>query len=101
MPHQKPDLSIPQSVLIPFALATVLLAGIAHSAEAITDQPSCDASLADAEGVLVAANIDSTTFRRLNDQLVEIRNLCAQEDYDSARVAMRTVIDVLKEEKGK
>lgn len=79
--------SIVASTVLAFALA--LGCNPAHAAEPITDQQSCNAALSAAETAIVNANIDSTAFRMLNDQLVKIRGLCAQQDFANAAAEMR------------
>ena len=85
-------------------IATVSIAAIllifsawpAFSAEPITDQESCGTALTKAEDAIVRANIDSGTFRVLNDQLVEMRALCGKDDYPGAEIKLSEVMNALK-----
>ena len=56
------------SVLVA-AILVIFSAWPAFSAEPIADQQSCGAALTKAEETIVRANIDSATFRALNDKL--------------------------------
>ena len=86
-------------------IATVLVAATlvicsawpAISAEPITDQESCGTALTKAEDTIVRANIDSGNFRVLNDHLVDMRALCAQEDYAGAETKLLDVMNALKD----
>jgi len=69
----------------------------ASSAEPITDQESCGTALTKAEDTIVRANIDSGNFRVLNDHLVDMRALCAQEDYAGAETKLLDVMNALKD----
>ena len=79
------------------AILVIFSAWPASSAEPITDQESCGTALTKAEDAIVRANIDSGTFRALNDQLVEMRALCAKEDYAGAETKLLEVMNVLKD----
>ena len=84
------------SVLVA-AILVIFSAWPAFSAEPITDQESCGAALTKAEDTIVRANIDSGTFRILNDHLVDMRALCAQEDYPGAETKLLDVMNALKD----
>jgi len=86
-----PEATTIRSILASIVLACFLAFGCspAYSAETITDQQSCNAALSAAETAIVNASIDSTAFRMLNDQLVKIRDLCAQQDFSNAGVQLR------------
>ena len=88
------------AVIVAVLVAAILVicsAGPVFSAEPITDQESCETALTKAEDTIVRANIDSGTFRALNDQLVEMRALCAQEDYAGAETKLLKVMNTLKD----
>ena len=97
--------SIGNQVLHAALISTVLTAAIlvifatrsALSAERITNQESCGTALTKAEDAIVRANIDSGTFRVLNDYLVDMRALCAQEDYPGAETKLLDVMKALKD----
>lgn len=97
--------SIGNQALHAAVIVTVLIAAFlviisswpAVSAERITDQENCGTALTKAEDAIVRANIDSGTFRALNDQLVEMRALCAKEDYAGAETKLLEVMNVLKD----
>jgi hypothetical protein len=82
-------------------LLAAMLAGIlarpALAAERIADQDGCMAALNKAEDAIVRANIDSSTFRVLNDQLVEMRTLCGREDFPGAESKLADVTTALKD----
>ena len=85
-----------QSVLIVAALA--VFSGWPEAfAEPITDQQNCGTELGKAEDAIVRANIDSGTFRVLNDQLVEMRALCEKQDYSGAQTKLADVMSALKD----
>lgn len=79
------------------AIFAVCVAGPALSAGAIADKNSCLQELTKAEDAIVRANIDSSTFRQLNDQLVEMRRLCDTEDYPGAQTRLLDVMNALKD----
>jgi len=79
------------------AIFVSISAGLAMSAGRIADQESCMAALNGAEDAIVRANIDSGTFRVLNDQLVEMRALCGREDYPGAESKLTDVTNALKD----
>ena len=79
-----------------FAIGVVLGIGPVYSADAITDQQTCNAALSAAENTIVNANIDSTAFRVLNDHLVKIRDLCGKQDYANAEAEMRAFNELKK-----
>jgi len=91
--------------LLAAMVVTVMVVGIfvifsarpAFSAERITDQESCGTALTKAEDAIVRANIDSGTFRALNDQLVEMRALCGKDDYAGAETKLVDVMNALKD----
>lgn len=97
--------SIGNQALHTAVIVTVLVAAIfvifsawpAFSAEAITDQQSCGAALTKAEETIVRANIDSGTFRALNDKLVDMRALCGKNDYAGAQIKLADVMTALKD----
>ena len=68
----------------------------AISAEPITDRESCEMALSKAEAKIVGADIDSGTFRALNDQLVEMQSLCSQENFPGAETKLLAVMNVLE-----
>ena len=84
------------SVLVA-AILVIFSAWPASSAEPITNQENCGAAIANAEVTIVRANIDSGTFRALNDQLVDMRDLCAQDDYAGAETKLANVMNALKD----
>ena len=96
--------SINNQALHALVIVTVLVAAIlvifsawpAYSAEPITNQESCATALSKAEDAIVRANIDSGTFRVLNDHLVDMRALCAQQDYARAETKLLDVMNALK-----
>jgi len=79
------------------AIFVLFFAWPAFSAEPITDQESCRTALTAAEDAIVRANIDSDTFRLLNDQLVETRALCDQDNYTAAEPKLAGVMNTLKD----
>jgi hypothetical protein len=78
------------------AVFGIIPAASAISAERITDRNSCGAAVTTAEDAIVRANIDSNTFRLLNDQLVETRVLCDQDNYSAAESKLAGVMNALK-----
>ncbi len=84
------------SVLVA-AILVIFSAWPASSAEPITSQENCGAALTEAEDAIVRANIDSGAFRVLNDHLVDMRALCAQEDYAKAETKLLDVMNALKD----
>lgn len=100
-----PVRSIGNQALHTLVIVTVLVAAMlvifsawpAFSAEPITDQKSCGAALTEAENTIVRANINSGTFRALNDQLVEMRALCGKNDYAGAQTKLAGVMTALKD----
>lgn len=86
--------SYPRSVAVAAWLVPVVMPS-AFAAGAIVDQQSCLAELAGAEEMIVRADIDSTTFRGLSDQLAEMRALCEADDYAGAQTKLRNVINAL------
>jgi hypothetical protein len=85
-----------QVVLIA-AISAAVSALPALSAGAITDQQSCMTELGKAEDAIVRADIDSATFRLLNDQLVEMRTMCGNEDFAGAQTKLLDVMNALKD----
>ena len=87
-----------RSVVALKILATSVVLGIGpvYSADAISDQQTCNAALSNAENTIVNANIDSKTFRVLNDHLVKIRGLCGKQDFASAEAEMRAFNELRK-----
>jgi len=88
------------AVIVTVVIAVILVifsAWPAFSAELITNQESCGAALTKAEDTIVRANIDSGNFRILNDHLVDMRSLCAQEDYAGAEAKLLDVMNALKD----
>lgn len=83
--------------LLMIAILAIFSAMPAYSAEPINDPESCKAALNGAEDTIVRADIDSATFRLLNDQLVEMRNLCAQQDYNGAETKHLDVMNAVKD----
>ena len=83
-------------VLIAATLA-VISTWPAMAAEQIADQGGCIAAITQAEDAIVRANIDSATFRVLNDQLVEMRTLCGQDDFAGAEAKLLSVTNALKD----
>ena len=79
------------------AILVLFSAWPAISAETITSQENCGAALTKAEDAIVRANIDSGTFRALNDQLVDMRDLCSQANYTGAATKLATVMNALKD----
>ncbi|MDX1401536.1 MAG: hypothetical protein R3245_06415 [Kiloniellales bacterium] len=79
------------------AVFVAIIAGPASSAGAIADKSSCLEELTKAEDAIVRANIDSSTFRQLNDQLVEMRTLCDTEDFPGAQTRLLDVMNALKD----
>ncbi len=90
-----PDLARSGALII--AVLAILSPWPAFSAERIVDPESCKTALSGAEDTIVRADIDSATFRVLNDQLVEMRNLCANEDYTGAETKLLDVMNALKD----
>ena len=84
------------SVLVA-AILVIFSAWPAISAETITSQENCGAALTKAEDAIVRANIDSGAFRALNDQLVDMRDLCAQGNYAGAETKLANVMNALKD----
>ena len=84
------------SVLVS-AILVIFSTWPAFSAEPITDQESCGTALTKAEDAIVRANIDSGTFRALNDQLLEMRALCGKDDYAGAETKLVDVMNALKD----
>ena len=84
------------SVLVA-AILVIFSAWPVSSAEPITSQENCGAALTEAEDAIVRANIDSGAFRVLNDHLVDMRALCAQEDYAGAETKLVDVMNALKD----
>ncbi len=79
------------------AIVSAIAAAPALSAEPITDRNSCGTAVTEAEDAIVRANIDSNTFRLLNDQLVETRDLCHQDNYADAESKLAGVMKTLKD----
>ena len=84
------------SVLVA-AILVIFSSWPAFSAEPITSQENCGAAIAKAEGEIVRANIDSGTFRALNDQLVDMGTLCAQDNYAGAETKLANVMNALND----
>ena len=77
-------------------ISVVLGNGLAYAADAITDQQTCDVALSTAENTIVNADVDSTTFRGLNDHLIKIRDLCGKQDFVGAEAEMRAFNELKK-----
>jgi hypothetical protein len=84
------------SVLVA-AILVIFSAWPASSAERITNQENCGAAVTKAEDAIVRANIDSGAFRVLNDHLVDMHALCAQEDFPGAETKLLDVMNALKD----